>query len=44
VTDEDGFRAVLARGGLALRVGEAFGGEPARVRGWLEAFAANRRR
>jgi trehalose 6-phosphate phosphatase len=40
VTDEDGFRAALARGGLALRVDEAFGGEPARVRQWLAAFAA----
>jgi trehalose 6-phosphate phosphatase len=42
VTDEDGFRAALARGGLALRVEETFGGEPARVRRWLEAFATSK--
>lgn len=35
VTDEDGFIAVTAMGGVALRVDEAFGGEPERVRAWL---------
>ena len=35
VTDEDGFIAVKAMGGVALRVEEAFSGEPARVRAWL---------
>jgi trehalose 6-phosphate phosphatase len=35
VTDEDGFVAVTAMGGLALRVDEAFGGEPRRLRAWL---------
>lgn len=35
VTDEDGFVAVKAMGGIALRVDEAFGGEPQRVRAWL---------
>jgi trehalose 6-phosphate phosphatase len=38
VTDEDGFRAARAMGGLALDVGDAFGGEPSRVRRWLETF------
>ncbi|MGE3871762.1 MAG: trehalose-phosphatase [Parvibaculaceae bacterium] len=35
VTDEDGFVAVEAMGGIALRVDEVFGGEPRRVRAWL---------
>jgi trehalose 6-phosphate phosphatase len=35
VTDEDGFIAVTAMGGVALRVDEVFGGEPGRVRAWL---------
>jgi trehalose 6-phosphate phosphatase len=35
VTDEDGFVAVKAMGGVALRVEDAFGGEPAQVRAWL---------
>ena len=35
VTDEDGFIAVTAMGGIALRVEEAFFGEPQRVRDWL---------
>ena len=35
VTDEDGFIAVTAMGGIALRVEEAFFGEPQRVRAWL---------
>ena len=35
VTDEDGFRAVEAMGGIPLRVDTAFGGEPERVRAWL---------
>jgi trehalose 6-phosphate phosphatase len=43
VTDEDGFRAARAMGGLGLHVKEAFGGQPAQVRGWLETFAAKRR-
>ncbi len=38
VTDEDGFRAATERGGLALHVGDAFGGQPSEVRRWLEAF------
>jgi len=41
VTDHDGFRAVLARGGLALDVGETFRGEPSAVREWLQLFAAD---
>lgn len=43
VTDEDGFRAAKAMGGLALNVKDAFGGEPARVRRWLETFSASKR-
>ena len=39
VTDEDGFRAARAMGGLGLHVSEAFGGKPANVRRWLEDFA-----
>jgi trehalose 6-phosphate phosphatase len=35
VTDEDGFIAVKAMGGIALRVEDAFCGEPALVRAWL---------
>ena len=35
VTDEDGFRAVEAMGGIPLRVDSDFGGEPERVRAWL---------
>ncbi len=35
VTDEDGFMAVRAMGGIALRVDSAFGGEPEQVRAWL---------
>jgi trehalose 6-phosphate phosphatase len=35
VTDEDGIAAAEALGGGGLRVPEAFGGEPARVRAWL---------
>jgi trehalose 6-phosphate phosphatase len=35
VTDEDGIAAAEALGGAGLRVPEAFGGEPARVRAWL---------
>jgi len=35
VTDEDGFAAVTAMGGIELRVDEAFGGEPGNVRAWL---------
>jgi trehalose 6-phosphate phosphatase len=34
-TDEDGFAAVEAMGGIALRVDSAFGGQPQRVRAWL---------
>jgi trehalose 6-phosphate phosphatase len=35
VTDEDGFIAVRAMGGIALPVDDAFGGEPRHVRAWL---------
>ncbi|WP_162914440.1 trehalose-phosphatase [Taklimakanibacter lacteus] len=35
VTDEDGFAAVAAMGGMALRVDASFGGATARVRAWL---------
>lgn len=35
VTDESGFAAVTALGGVALRVDGAFGGEPRNVRAWL---------
>ncbi|TMJ37393.1 MAG: trehalose-phosphatase [Alphaproteobacteria bacterium] len=35
ITDEDGFAAVAAMGGVELRVDEAFGGEPRNVRAWL---------
>ena len=35
VTDEDGFTAVEAMGGIALRVDSTFGGQPQRVRSWL---------
>ena len=39
VTDEDGFRAARAMGGLGLNVKETFGGQPSEVRRWLAAFA-----
>ena len=39
VTDEDGFRAATAMGGLALNVNETFGGRPSEVRRWLAGFA-----
>ena len=39
VTDEDGFRAAEAMGGLGLRVQDVFGGQPAQVRRWLETFS-----
>lgn len=35
VTDEPGFAAVCAMGGMALRVDRVFGGEPRRLRDWL---------
>jgi trehalose 6-phosphate phosphatase len=35
-TDEAGIRAALQFGGAGLRVGEAFGGNPAEVRAWLK--------
>jgi trehalose 6-phosphate phosphatase len=38
ITDEDGMRASVARGGLGLRVGEAFG-SPQAVRDWLADLA-----
>jgi trehalose 6-phosphate phosphatase len=38
VTDEDGFRAARAMGGLGLHVNEVFGGQPANVRRWLRAI------
>ena len=39
VTDEDGFRAAEALGGLAVDVRTVFAGEPADVRAWLGTFA-----
>jgi trehalose 6-phosphate phosphatase len=39
VTDEDGFRAARAMGGLGLHVKQVFGGQPSEVRRWLCAFA-----
>lgn len=39
VTDEDAIREVQARGGLGLRVAEAFG-DPAGVRAWLARLAS----
>ena len=39
VTDEDGFRAARAMGGLGLNVKQSFGGRPSEVRRWLRAFA-----
>ena len=42
ITDEDGFAAARAAGGLALHVGRDFAGEPAHVRRWLKTFAAER--
>ena len=41
VTDEDGFRAAAAMGGLALNVQESFGGRPSEVRRWLAAFGSS---
>jgi len=38
-TDEAGISAAQELGGVGLRVGEAFGGEPARVRAWLKRGA-----
>lgn len=40
VTDEDGIAAAVALGGAGFRVPEAFGGETARVRRWLERVFA----
>ncbi|MGA9794479.1 MAG: trehalose-phosphatase [Rhizomicrobium sp.] len=37
VTDQDGFRAAQAMGGIALDVPVAFGGRPSEVLRWLEA-------
>jgi len=34
-TDEAGMETARVLGGIGLRVGESFGGDPARVRGWL---------
>ncbi len=39
VTDEDGFRAARAMGGLGLNVKQSFGGRPCEVRRWLQCFA-----
>ena len=39
VTDEDGFRAARAMGGLGLHVNASFGGKPSEVRRWLKSFA-----
>lgn len=38
VTDEDGFRAARAMGGLGLHVNEFFGSRPSEVRRWLQSF------
>jgi trehalose 6-phosphate phosphatase len=38
VTDEDGFRAAKAMGGLALNVHACFAGRPEEVRRWLARF------
>lgn len=38
VTDQDGFRAVEEKGGIALHVAQAFGGRPSAVRAWLKRF------
>jgi len=38
VTDEDGFRAVEALGGIAVDVRVVFAGEPVDVRAWLGTF------
>jgi len=40
VTDEDGFRAARAMGGLGLNVKNSFGGQPSVVRRWLGDFAS----
>jgi trehalose 6-phosphate phosphatase len=40
ITDEDGFAAARAAGGLALHVGRDFAGEPANVRRWLKSIVA----
>ena len=40
VTDEDGIAAAVSLGGVGFRVPEAFGGETARVRRWLERVFA----
>jgi trehalose 6-phosphate phosphatase len=42
VTDEDGMREARALGGIGLRVPDAFG-EPADVRAWIAALAAQER-
>jgi trehalose 6-phosphate phosphatase len=39
ITDEDGFRAAEALGGLRVDVRRTFAGEPADVRAWLDTFA-----
>jgi trehalose 6-phosphate phosphatase len=41
VTDEDGFRVATGLGGFGLHVSSAFGGLPANVRRWLEAFVSS---
>lgn len=38
VTDQDGFRAVEEKNGIALDVAHAFGGQPSAVRAWLKRF------
>lgn len=42
VTDQDGFRAVEEKGGIALQVAEAFDGRPAAVRAWLKLFSTEK--
>jgi len=44
VTDEDGFRAAKAAGGLGLHVSDVFDGKPAEVRRWLKSFAVTEER
>lgn len=39
VTDQDGFEACRALGGLGLHVENSFAGQPANVRAWLKRFA-----
>lgn len=42
VTDEDGFRAATAMGGLGLHVERDFSGKTENVRDWLSCFSASK--